>query len=322
LENNILSVIVCTYNPNLEILNRVILSLKSQTLQSEHWELIVIDNNSTEPLDTKLDLNWHPNSKIIIEKNQGLALARIRGVKESANEFIVFIDDDNVANNEYLNNSLQLFTKYESVGLFGGKALPNYLEHTPADWIKGYIGLLGCRDLGEKELISTIEDKKVDEYPYFSPIGTGMCIRKKVFLTYLNEIENSNFRKNLGRKGAALTSGEDNDIVITALKSGWQVGYFPQLLIEHIIPEKRTTKEYLGKMNQAQNKSWIQLLLFHAICPWSQIPKWSVPLRKSKAFFTYKAWTNQEAFIKWKGACGLYEGLGIEITKESYFFSI
>ena len=308
-----ISVIICAYNPKNDIFERVLAALKNQSLSTNEWELILIDNNSIEPIHERFDVSWHPNSKIIIEKKQGLALARIRGVEEATNEFIVFIDDDNVASENYLENSLQLFTQYKSVGLFGGKALPNFLKHSPEDWVIGYIGLLGCRDLGENEMISTIEESKVDEYPYFSPIGTGMCIRKKVFLTYLKEIENNDFRKNLGRKGSALTSGEDNDIVITALKNGWQVGYFPQLFIEHIIPESRTTLEYLGRMNEAQNKSWIQLLLFHGICPWNQIPKWTIGLRKLKAYFTYKAWTNNEALIKWKGACGLYEGLGIAL---------
>jgi hypothetical protein len=34
-----------------------------------------------------------------------------------------------------------------------------------------------------------------------------------------------------------------------------------------------------------------------------------VPLRKLKAYFTYKAWENEPNYIKWKGACGMFEGL-------------
>ena len=180
---------------------------------------------------------------------------------------------------------------------------------TPEEWINKYIGLLGCRDLGDDEIISEIQNSMIEEYPYFSPIGTGMCIRKSVFLTYLKEIENNDFRKNLGRKGNALTSGEDNDIVITALKSGWQVGYFPQLQIEHLIPQRRTSRDYLGSMNFAQNKSWIQLLRFHDICPWKPILRWTVPFRKLRSFFINKTWKSKEQLIKWKGCCGLFEAL-------------
>ena len=304
-----LSAVVCSYNPDKAIVSRVINALKSQTLDYDYWELIIIDNNSSEPLKNNIDIGWHPNSKIIIEKNQGLALARIRGVEEAINELIIFIDDDNVASIDYLEQSLKIFTEHSSVGLFGGKALPNFLEHAPEEWINKYIGLLGCRDLGDDEIISEIQNSMIEEYPYFSPIGTGMCIRKSVFLTYLKEIENNDFRKNLGRKGNALTSGEDNDIVITALKSGWQVGYFPQLQIEHLIPQRRTSRDYLGSMNFAQNKSWIQLLRFHDICPWKPILRWTVPFRKLRSFFINKTWKSKEQLIKWKGCCGLFEAL-------------
>jgi len=304
-----ISVIICSYKPDIGILNNVLDVLSKQTLDRDRWELIIVDNNSPEKIEHNINLSWHKKGRIVIEKKQGLALARIRGVKEAVSECIVFIDDDNVAGLDYLEKSLLIFSNYATIGVFGGKALPHYLKHFPADWIKNYTGLLGCRDLGEQEIVSNIEKNELREYPSFSPIGTGMCIRKEVFLTYLNEIDSNNFRKDLGRKGNSLTSGEDNDIVITAFKNGWQVGYFPQLQIEHIIPEKRTSIDYLCKMNFAQNKSWIQLLLFHGICPFKRISRWSVLLRKIKAYFSYQPWKIKENLVKWKGVCGQYEGL-------------
>ncbi len=304
-----ISVIICSYNPDIGILNNVLDVLSKQTLDRDRWELIIVDNNSPEKIEDSIDLSWHEQARVVIEKKQGLAMARIRGVKEAACESIVFIDDDNVAGLDYLEKSLLIFSTHSTIGVFGGKAIPHYLKHSPADWFNNYTGLLGCRDLGEQEIVSNTDKNDVREYPNFSPIGTGMCIRKEVFLTYLREIETDTFRKNLGRKGNNLTSGEDNDIVITALKNGWQVGYFPQLHIDHIIPERRTRIDYLAKMNFAQNKSWIQLLLFHGICPWERIPKWSVPFRKIKAYFIYQPWRSNEDLVKWKGVCGQYEGL-------------
>ncbi len=304
-----ISVIICSYNPTIEILKNVLEVLSKQTLQNNRWELIIVDNNSSKKIENIIDLSWHEKARIVIEKKQGLAMARIRGVKEATCESIVFIDDDNLAGLDYLEKSLMIFSTHSTIGVFGGKAIPHYLKHSPEDWFKSYVGLLGCRDLGEKEIVSNILNNEVSEYPNFSPIGTGMCIRKEVFLTYLREIETDVFRKNLGRKGNNLTSGEDNDIVITALKNGWQVGYFPQLHIDHIIPESRTEINYLARMNFAQNKSWIKLLIFHGICPWESIPKWSVPFRKIKAYFIFKPWKTDEKFLKWKGVCGQYEGL-------------
>lgn len=304
-----LSVVICTYNPNVDILSPVLKALKIQSLPINNWELIIVDNNSSINSVQELEIAWHTDSKIVVEKNQGLAYARIRGVQEAKYELIVFIDDDNVADENYLQRCIEIQNSNNNLGIFGGKALPVFYKHQPPNWVVDFTGLLGCRDLGQNELRTQVVDNKVVAYPSFSPIGTGMCIRKTVFMLYVAEIRNDNFRQNLGRKGKALTSGEDNDIVITALKNGWQVAYFPQLLINHLIPEKRTSKKYLAAMNFAQNKSWVALLRFHKISSWNNIPKWTVPLRKIKAYFTYKAWQNEVNYIKWRGACGMFEGL-------------
>ena len=44
------SVIVCTHNPRLIYLRRVLEALRSQTLPLEQWELLLIDNASSELL--------------------------------------------------------------------------------------------------------------------------------------------------------------------------------------------------------------------------------------------------------------------------------
>lgn len=304
-----ISVIVCTYNPSFEIINQVISALKNQTLSLDLWELIIIDNASTNQVLQNIDLSFHPRAKVVFESKPGLANARVRGVMEARHENIVFIDDDNVAESRYLELCLKIFNTNSQIGAFGGKALPVFQGYQPQKWFSEFIGLVGCRDLGNQELITQISNKLIYEYPYFAPIGTGMCIRKEVFLQYNNQIQYDSFRQNLGRKGAALTSGEDNDIIIETLKGGWQVAYFPSLVIHHLIPEKRTQKEYLAKMCFAQQKSWVALLTFHHLCPWRPIPSWSVPLRKLKAWVTYKAWLSDVNYIQWKGACGMFEGL-------------
>jgi len=67
-----ISVIIPSYNPSLTILNQALESLKKQTVSYHFWELIIIDNNSSFNIADKIDLNWHPNSKVIIELQQGL----------------------------------------------------------------------------------------------------------------------------------------------------------------------------------------------------------------------------------------------------------
>ena len=74
------------------------------------------------------------------------------------------------------------------------------------------------------------------------------------------------------------------------------------------MPSSRLTREYLAKINRASSRSWIQVLNLHGIRIWQKIPRWTVWLRQIKAFFRYHPWTSSDAYIKWQGACGIFEG--------------
>src|SRR6266487_2314818 len=97
-----ISVIICTHNPRPDYLLRVLDALKAQTLPTEQFELLLIDNASTEPLASTWDLSWHPCSRIIRENDVGLTSARLRGIRESLASMLIFVDDDNVLAKDYL----------------------------------------------------------------------------------------------------------------------------------------------------------------------------------------------------------------------------
>jgi len=110
------------------------------------------------------------------------------------------------------------------------------------------------------------------------------------------------------RRGNELTSGGDNDIVLSILESGWDVAYFPELSLTHLIPATRLQPEYLARLNHGIAKSWMQVLSKHQCNPWPPIPAWTVRIRKMKAWFTYRAWAGPVQRICWSGACGHFEG--------------
>ena len=99
-----ISAIICTYNPRADYLLRVLSALKRQTLPQTDWELLVVDNCSEPPIRGRIDLSWCTNARILEEKRQGVAYARVQGIAESIGELVVFIDDDNVLSSDYLEN--------------------------------------------------------------------------------------------------------------------------------------------------------------------------------------------------------------------------
>jgi len=309
-----LSVIICTYNPNIDFLIRTINALKVQVLDNSFWELVIVDNASTNDVIKTIDLSWKLNSKIVKQPIPGLANARFKGCQEANGSWIVFVDDDNILDKNYLQQVLQIISSNPSLGIFGGKAVPDFLGVLPPEWMKQYYGILALKDYGNEIIVSnyTIEDNNLPKdftYPNAAPAGAGMCIRKNVFEAYSILAKNDPIRNNLGRKGKSLASGEDNDIIIEIIKQGYQIGYFPQLSLIHIIPRGRMEISYLARLNYAMNISWIQVLSLHHICPWKKVSKWSLPLRKAKAWLKNRVWKGGDYYINWKGACGQFEGL-------------
>src|SRR5215216_3255811 len=97
-----LSVIICTHNPRREYLERALAGLAAQTLPRDQWELVLVDNASNPPLEPWFDVSREPKPRLIQETQLGLTHARLRGVRESSGEIIVFVDDDNVLAPDYL----------------------------------------------------------------------------------------------------------------------------------------------------------------------------------------------------------------------------
>lgn len=306
----VISVIICTNNPNQDYLSRVISALQQQTFSFQRWELILVNNRSDHPFYESIDLKWHPNSFIISENQLGLSHARLKGVSAAKGDLIIFVDDDNILEYTYLSRAYDFYNDNKQVGCFSGKSHPSF-DINPPNWFKETGINLGCQDLGEKLYISNYKEAnfKLFAYPIFAPIGTGMVIQKAAFQKYADEVKNSKDRLSLGRKGISLTSGEDNDIILTIIKNGFELAYLPELVVSHLIPKNRFNFEYLKRMAYQSNQSWIKVLHIHGINPWMPIHPYTLKIRQLKAYFMSKAWKSKQNFIKWKGACGAFKGL-------------
>lgn len=300
-----ISIIIPTYNPNINRLQRTIDGLFNQNFANELWECIIIDNNSSQKFDDKISIS--ENFRIAKEPKQGLTFARLKGFAESKGEIIVMVDDDNVLDKDYFRNVIDTFNKYPRLGAIGGNIEPEF-ETSPPDWTKEFWGKLAIRNLGNEAKMSVFGRKKINHYPAFSPVGAGMAIRKETLNKYISDNE-AQSESISDRKGNNLSSSGDNEIVMYVLKSGFEIGFFPELKLTHLIPANRLTKAYLSRLNYGIMNSWTKFLLKHQLCSWKTIPKWTVPLRKFKSYFLQKAWTSEVNYIHWKGNCGTFDGL-------------
>lgn len=306
----LLSVILPAHNPHPGRLRRTLAGLRAQTLAASDWELLLVDNGSAPPLAAADLASEAPlNLRVVSEPRLGLSHARRRGFEEARGEFLVMVDDDNVLAPDYLGKVLAHFAAHPRVGALGGRSRPEF-ETPPAPWQTEFLPLLALRDPGPDHVVETLRPAGAsrDSYPLHAPIGAGMALRRAAVRAWLDHADPAALTD---RRGRELTSGGDNDIVIHALRAGWHVGYFPDLDLTHLIPAGRLDPDYLARLNRGIQKSWLQVLLRHGLSDWPPIPRWSVPLRQSKAWFTHRAWSGPAARVRWQGACGHFEGRAV-----------
>lgn len=300
-----ISVIICTHNPRAEILNRTLTALQAQTLPLEQWEFLLIDNASPQAINPSL-VSWHPAGKVINERKLGLTQARLCAIEQAQGDLLVWCDDDNLLQPDYLEIAHQAFREHPNLGAAGGKSLPEYLEPPPDSFEPG-LAPLGCRDLGDDVLFTQAEDQPTT-YPPAAPIGAGMITRREAIQAWAQGLRNDPTRLALGRRGNALTSGEDNDINLTLLRNGWDLAYYPQLRLTHLIPPHRLTPHYQRRISKVSSRDFLTVLDLHGIRPWPAIPKKTVPLRKLKAALQFQPWKSTANSIRYAGICGRYEG--------------
>jgi glycosyltransferase involved in cell wall biosynthesis len=303
--------VICTHNPREDYLAATLASIQSQESLGEGraWELLLIDNASTVPLKDGIDLSWHPEARIVTEEKLGLTHARLRSFREARGEIIVYVDDDNVLNRDYLRETLSAFDDDPTLGAVGGKAIPRY-ETDPPAWFHGMESWLACRDLGDRPMIAAWPDPTSASraYPLCAPVGAGLGIRRFAYAAYVEAAVTDPIRVALGRRGSELSSGEDNDMVMTLLEMGWRVAYRPELRLEHLIPAVRLTQDYLMRLAYSSNRTWVQVLEVHGLRPWPSVAPWTTSLRKARAFIRQGAWVCAANRIHWRAACGQIDG--------------
>jgi glycosyltransferase involved in cell wall biosynthesis len=237
---NKLTVIICSYNPRPAYLDRALESLRNQNLPKEQWELLLIDNASRSPLAKVWDLSWHPHGRHILENELGLSAARQRGMKEAASDLLVFVDDDNVLDPNYLSEVLQIKAEWPRLGVWGSGAIVPEFEIQPAEQVKRFTGYLALREVPKARWSNLVFAETI-------PLGAGLCVRASVADAY-RRMNNESAISISGRRGKELLGGEDFEISYVACHLGLGIGVFPELRLTHLISKERVSPKYLLKI--------------------------------------------------------------------------
>ncbi len=232
-----ITVCVCTHNPNPAIFGRCIASLRAQRLPPVPVEMLVIDNRSTPPISVVVQgLSSFPYPvRVVREERIGLTQARFRGLEEARGNVLVFADDDNIFAPDYLVQVERLLRNRPEVGALGGRNLPLPEVPIPGWFDEELLSFLVCLDRGDVPLRLLHER---------TPYGAGIAVRTEAFRAAAAK------PFILGdRTGARLSSGGDTELCYRLRIAGWQLWYEPSLRLDHYLPARRLTVEYLEQLN-------------------------------------------------------------------------
>ena len=229
-----ISVAICTYNRE-KYLPQLFSSIVAQTLASERFEIVLIDNNSpgnTKELFAQFSAAQPSFScHYFLETNQGLSHARNRSIQEAQAPLITFLDDDAFIAPNYLETLVEAFTQYPDCGAVGGPIHLHYEEIKP-NWENKYLNsLLGYFDKGLEPFVF--------EKDY--PRGSNMAFRTQIFQQI------GMFNVELGRIGKRMYGGEEKDLFNRIYGAKIPVRYVPEAMVYHCVPLERTTFEFIKK---------------------------------------------------------------------------
>lgn len=238
------SFITCTYNRD-KYIGQTLQSVCNQTFPDDDYEIIVIDNNSTDNTakiceEFKLQFS-DKNFRYFKETNQGLSFALNRGIKEAQGEFLIFIDDDETIIPEHLEKLDRHLKDYPDALLCGSPVIPIY-EIPQPKWMSRFTQRLigGYFDQGKE-----VKMLDAQNYP-----GTGHTIIKKDLYEKFGY-----YNTELGRKGSSLIGAEDKDMFNRLIKNNIVCYYLPDIPIYHHIPPNKMTDEFFHKLTYSIGKS-------------------------------------------------------------------
>jgi hypothetical protein len=271
-----ISVIICTYNPREKALTRVLQGLREQTLPIAQWELIIVDNASKIPVDNSVDIAWHPHGKVLREEELGKMHAWFKGMSEAKGDILIFVDDDNLLDRDYLEQAIAIGTEWPFVGAWGGGISPEF-EVTPPAWCLEQPWRLAIDEVKE-DVWSNLRDSFATH-----PAGAGMCIRKEVGARYLEWCRAHEMSNALDRVGNVVTGYGDMNLALCAIDLGMGTGKTPRLHLTHLIPSSRLTLDYL--IRQAEGDA-MSLLMYRELrgLPVKEPNSSFLSLLKQKAF--------------------------------------
>ena len=229
------TVAICTYNGDKR-LPQVLDCLKLQSDTEFAWEVLVIDNNSTDDTANVVatyQSSWNSTTPLryFFEPEQGAAFARQRAIKEALAPLVGFLDDDNLPDPNWVAAAYSFGREHPLAGAYGSRISGEFAGETPPNFerIQPFFALT---ERGA-------QPRRYNSWKKVLPPGAGLVVRKQAWTSVPQQC------RLRGRIPGSMLTGEDLEVVSYFQKAGWEIWYNPEMQLKHLIPGHRLEKEYL-----------------------------------------------------------------------------
>lgn len=224
------SVILPTYN-RAALLRSAIGALLQQTAAADTYEIVVVDNNSTDGTADLLASIDDGRLRAIREPRQGLSFARNSGLAAARGAIVALTDDDVETPRDWIASIAAALAARPDVDAVGGRVLPAWPDDKPRWLTREHWAPLALQDHGDA-------DRVFDRSTPVGLIGANVAFRRDVFERI------GAFSPRVQRVRDGVGSTEDHELLDRLYAAGGKALYSPRIVAMTRVPRERCARAY------------------------------------------------------------------------------
>jgi GT2 family glycosyltransferase len=216
------AVVVCAASAEREPLLRACMHSLLGGVRVPDEILVVVDQNPA--LEASVASWLAPATRLLRSTSSGISASRNAGLRAATSDVVAFVDDDAVAEPDWLLRVMQPFEESGDVLGAGGAVVPEW--ERDAGWLPDeLLWVVGCTYLGHRESAG----------PTRNPIGCNMAFRRRE-LTALG-----GFSPAFGKRGATLRTCDETEVCLRLerIHGRGRIRCVPAARVRHHIPAAR-----------------------------------------------------------------------------------
>ncbi len=241
------SLVIATRN-RARILAETLKELRCQQVGATRWEVVVVDNGSTDDTPAVLREAAAFLPLVALEeprpgKNRAMnrALAAVRG------DLLLFSDDDVIPDPRWIAEIHAAACRWPGYDVFGGKILLRHPPGTP-EWLCEF----GDYEAGLPRYAPDAPEGPIDKLPY----GPNYAVRA-------HAMPATRFDESVGPRPGSYPMGSEIELLLRLQRAGATPVYVPSAVVYHVLEAWQLTPWYLARRMFRLGRGMVRLGISH-----------------------------------------------------------